>query len=156
MRRWLVIIAVIWSSCDETRVYEKNVDFEQQQWVVSDKPVFEVTIDDTQTPYNVYLNVRNSIEFPYSRLFVTYLLKDSVGNIVEKKLVNNTLFDPKTGKPHGTSGIGDVYDHQFPLLKSYRFSYPGIHKIELEQFMRKDSLNGVLAVGIRVEKAAGK
>jgi len=36
---------------------------------------------------------------------------------------------------------------------NYSFSKPGRYTILLEQFNRRDTLNGVLAVGIRVEKA---
>ena len=67
------------------------------------------------------------------------------------------LFDAKTGKPSGKSGIGDLYDHRFLLLQNYQFPKPGKYKIVLEQFMRMDTLPGIVAIGIRVEKAvAGK
>jgi gliding motility-associated lipoprotein GldH len=63
------------------------------------------------------------------------------------------LFDAKTGKPFGKSGIGDLYDHQFLLLQDYQFITAGKYHLELEQFMRQDTLPGILAVGVRVEKA---
>ena len=69
-------------------------------------------------------------------------------------MVNNTLFDPKTGKPLGQSGIGDVFDHQFKLQENYKFDNIGEHTIQLQQYMRKDTLMGIYAVGIRIEKCS--
>lgn len=147
-----VLLACVFIGCDDARVFEKNVDFEQRAWLVTDKPVFEFNVSDSTAPYNVYLTVRNTVDYPFSRFFVTYYLQDSSGNVLSKKLVGNTLFDATTGAPFGDSGVGDIYDHRFPILQNHTFGYAGLHKIELEQFMRKDTLDGVLAVGVRVEK----
>jgi gliding motility-associated lipoprotein GldH len=68
-------------------------------------------------------------------------------------MINSFLFDEKTGKPNGNSGLGDIYDQQFLLLKDYAFTQPGDYTIQFEQFMRTDSLQGVLAIGVRVEKS---
>jgi gliding motility-associated lipoprotein GldH len=146
------VALVFLASCDDARVYEKVFDFEQRQWVVDEKPEFEFVIDDVSNRYNVYCNVRNSVSYPYSRLFFTYYLLDSTGVEIQKNLISEFLFDAKTGEPRGKSGIGDLYDHQLTLLKEYQFSTPGKYKIALEQFMRMDTLAGILAVGIRVEK----
>lgn len=141
-------------SCDDTRVFEKNYDFEHRAWMIGHKPEFEFDIADTTRSYNVYCNVRNSLTYPFSRLFLTYYLQDSIGKVLDKKLVNRMLFDPKTGEPHGASGLGDLYDHRFLLLRNHKFIYAGKHKIKFEQFMRTDTLSGIIAVGVRVETAS--
>ena len=51
----------------------------------------------------------------------------------------------------GTSGVGDIYDHQFPILKNYSFKKLGTYRMSFQQFMRQDTIPGVLAVGLRVE-----
>jgi gliding motility-associated lipoprotein GldH len=139
-------------SCDDSRLYEKNVDFENRVWMVSHKPEFEFVIEDTTLKYDVYCNVRNSLEFPFSRLFIRYYLQDSAGTIEKEGMLERDLFERKTGEPQGSSGLGDIYDHQFLLLKDYQFGYKGVHKIRFEQYMRKDTLDGILAIGVRVEK----
>lgn len=146
------LLFVFLLGCDPARIYEKNQDFDQRFWLSTEQPEFEFLITDTATSYNVYGNVRNTIAYPFARLFFTYSLRDSLGNTVQEKLVDHTLFDPSSGKPQGTSGLGDIYDHQIPLLAGYRFSKPGAFTLRLEQFMRQDTLPGVLAVGVRVEK----
>lgn len=144
-------IIVILFSCDESRVYEKNIDFNSRQWPINERPEFEFEISDTLQTYNLFCNVRNSLDYPFARVFVRYYLQDSSGNVLEKELVRQLLFDEKTGKPHGESGLGDLYDHRIPLKSNHRFPYTGKYKIAFEQFMRTDTLSGVVAVGVRVE-----
>ena len=145
-------IAVFLFSCDDRRVYEKNADFDSRQWVVSEKPAFEFEITDTVQSYNLYCNVRNSLEYPYARIFITYHLHDSTGALMEKELVRQLLFDDKTGEPEGESGLGDIYQHRITLESGYHFPYAGKYTIAFEQFMRTDTLSGILAVGLRVER----
>jgi len=141
-------------ACNDAQVYEQITDFEKRQWVVTEKPEFEFVVDDISNKYNLYTDVRNTISYPYARFFFTYYLKDSTGAEIQKDLMTEFLFDAKTGKPFGKSGIGDLYDHRFTILKDYQFAKSGKYKIQLEQFMRVDTLPGILAVGVRVEKAS--
>ncbi len=152
----LCVTTLLLVACDETRVSEQVTDLEQRQWLVSDKPQFEFAINDVTKQYNLYCNIRNSVAYPYSRFFFTYYLQDSSGVEIKKDLVTEFLFDSKTGKPFGKSGIGDLYDHQFLLLKDYQFKNKGTYRVKFEQFMRMDTLPGILAVGLRVEKAERK
>lgn len=148
----IFMLAVVASACDDARVYEKNFDFEHRYWLANEKPEFEFEIPDNSVRYNVYFNVRNSVSFPYSRLFFKYHLQDTTGNEVEGKLVPSFLFDQHTGKPEGSSGVGDIYDHRIPLLSNFAFPKPGKYKVSFEQFMRQDTLEGIMAVGVRLEK----
>jgi gliding motility-associated lipoprotein GldH len=148
-----IIFIVIMASCDDQRVYQEYNDFDQRYWLVNEQPSFEFTINDTATAYNIYCNIRNSTVYPYSRLFVNYTLQDSSGRELQKKLLNEFLFEAKTGKPFGKSGLGDLYDHQFTMIKNHRFQKAGTYRVKFEQFMRQDTLDGILSVGLRVEKA---
>jgi len=151
---WMaLLVGLCLTSCSDNRVYEEYTDFENREWLVSDKPSFEFVVDDTSLRYNVLGNVRNAVSYPYSRMFMKYSLQDSTGKELQHALVSEFLFDTKTGKPLGKSGLGDIYDHQTPLLKNYSFATPGKYKVVLEQFMRTDTLSGVLAVGLRLERA---
>jgi gliding motility-associated lipoprotein GldH len=144
------------TACDSSRLYETNMEFKNRSWNVSEKVSVEFEITDTVQRYNVYLNVRNSLDYPYSRIFVNYTLQDSTSANLEKKMIGENLFDQKTGEPFGQSGIGDLYDHQFPILSNYIFRTAGKYKITFEQFMRQDTLQGVIAVGARVESVETK
>lgn len=138
-------------SCDSDRLFEQNINLKERYWRVDEPMIFDFKIEDSSQPYNIYYNIRNSLEYPYARLFVHYTLSDSTGVPIEKKLNAQFLFDQKTGKPLGKSGIGDVFDHQFLLLEKQVFNYPGKYQLKIEQYNRQDTLRGILAVGARVE-----
>jgi gliding motility-associated lipoprotein GldH len=147
------IFVLFFVSCDSNRIYEDNAEFRDRAWRVTDEPRFNFTIPDTARRYNVYYNVRNSLDYPFARIFITYHLYDSNGFELAKKLVFNDLFDQKTGRPFGDSGLGDLYDHRFPIMQNRKFNYKGKYSIKLDQLMRKDTLIGVVAVGVRVEES---
>ncbi|MEQ1584419.1 MAG: gliding motility lipoprotein GldH [Cyclobacteriaceae bacterium] len=142
------------AGCDSNRVFENYKEFEDRAWRVNDPAVFEFQIKDVSKKYNLYYNVRNSLEYPYARIFVQYSLADSIGTELTKKLASNFLFDQKTGRPLGRSGLGDVLDNQFLLLSNQSFKTEGTYRFRLDQFNRQDTLKGVLAIGLRVEAAS--
>lgn len=139
--------------CDSNRVFERYEEFKDKAWKIQEPAEFEFTISDVSKKYNVLYNVRNSLDYPYARLFIEYTLTDSTGAELSKKLLSNYLFDQKTGRPLGRSGLGDVYDHQFLLLQNQSFPNAGVYHMRLEQFNRLDTLTGILAIGVRVETA---
>lgn len=149
----LAVITVLFSSCDDQRVYDKNIDFDSRFWQVDQKPEFEFVVADSSQSFNLFCNVRNSLDYPYARVFVNWILSDSTGAVMEKDLAQHMLFDEKTGEPFGQSGLGDIYDHRILLKRDYRFPYRGKYKVSLEQYMRTDTLSGILAVGVRLERA---
>lgn len=146
---FLLFILIV--GCDSKRVFEDNVEFSDKNWRVAQTARFKFQITDTAKKYNLFLNVRNSLDYPYARLFVNYELLTPDSTLVSKKMISDFLFDQRTGKPFGTSAIGDVYDHQFPVLNNFSFKKVGQYKMNLQQFMRLDTIPGILAVGIRVE-----
>ena len=147
----LLLAAGLPAACDDQRVFEDNHEFARRSWVMNDVPVFDFTIPDTIKTYNIYYNVRNSLDYRWRRINVTYALYDSTERELAKKLVYHDLFDA-TGRPYGESGLGDLYDHQFSLLNTYQFPARGKYSIRLTQFMRQDTLQGILSVGVRVEQ----
>lgn len=149
----IAAVTVFFSACDSNRVYEDYKEFNSRKWLLSDSAVFEFQITDTSKKYNLLFNVRNSIDYPYSRLFVNYKLSSADKKVISAKMFSGYLFDQKTGKPFGSSGIGDIYDNQILLLRNYSFHQAGNYRVRFEQFMRMDTLPGILAAGLRVEEA---
>lgn len=156
MRFLLFCLAtVLLTACDSSRVFENYVEFKERAWSVQEPVSFEFEITDTQQPYNLYYEVRNSLDYPWQRIFVQYQLADSTGAVLAHKLVSNYLFE-KDGEPLGRSGLGDVYDHRFVVLPEYTFAQRGKYKFTLQQENRQDTVAGVLAIGLRVEISSKK
>ncbi|MGB3617312.1 MAG: gliding motility lipoprotein GldH [Catalinimonas sp.] len=150
----LVLLTAGLAACDPARIYEKNLEVPGASWVEDSLVTFEFEVPDSTQAYNVYYNVRNSLDYPFYNLYLTYYLEDSSGREVSSRLQELTLFDPKTGEPRGSS-LSDLFDHQILGLPGYRFPHAGRYTFKLKQYMRQDPLPGVLNVGIRVERADG-
>jgi len=149
----IFIFSIIWfSACDEQRVYEQNVDLQGNDWYMDSIPSFSFEVSDTNEIYNLSLNLRNAIDYPYSNIYIKYFLADSTGKEINSSLVRLFLFNEKTGEPFG-DGLGDIFDHQFLLLKDFRFPYAGKYQVKLQQYMRKDPLPFIVSVGVRIEKS---
>jgi gliding motility-associated lipoprotein GldH len=154
MRQALLIagLVLLLSSCNKNSVYQEYNDFEKRHWLSSEPASFSFEIRDTLTTYDIYCNVRNSTHYPFSRLFVNFSLSDTTGNPLETKLLTAMLFEPKTGRPFGKTGLGDLYDHKIAAMRGFRFSSAGVYRVDLNQMMRTDTLKGVLSVGLSIER----
>src|SRR5262245_7303648 len=131
MFRLVVLFSLLsLAACDSSRIYETNHDFEDAQWFSSDTLSFVVQVPDTTTRYNVILNVRNTIDFKTSRLFVQYQLGDTT-QVLRKRLVEQNLFDRKTGEPFGESGLGNVFAHRIVLEPGLSFPKSGTYTVFL-------------------------
>lgn len=146
----LMVLLLLFVSCGEEKVYHSYVDFDERTWLVNKVPQFTFSITDTTQTYDVFCSVRNTTQYPWSRIFIQYTLGDTLGNIFEDKLLQDHLFDAKTGEPKGTSGLGDLYDHNIPVLKNYKFKRAGAYRVKFEQRMRTDSLVGISSLGLEV------
>ena len=151
--RYALMVLLALSGCDESRVFEEDTNLVERFWEADSLISFEFTIKNARQPYHLYFNVRNAVAYPYRNLYINYYLQDSTGKEIQSALVDQDLFDPKTGQPYG-SGLGDIFDHQFPVLQNYRFSYPGLYRMSFQHFMRRDTLPHIFSVGLRVEKAS--
>ena len=137
------------SACDKTRVFEENKEIEKGVWDQNKKMVFSIPVDDTLSWHNIYINVRNSGNYPFSNLFL-FINTQSPRGPIEADTVECRLAD-ETGKWLG-NGIGDLYDNQILFKGKVRFPVKGIYKIQMAQAMRVNPLPAIVDIGIRLEK----
>lgn len=139
------------SACDPNRIYDTNIELEGQQWVTGDVASFEFDIADKDQSYNVLVNVTNAQHYPFHNLYYQYELVGPGEETIQKELVNINLFDPKTGEPFG-EGLGDVFDHRQLILRDFEFPESGKYVMNLQHYMRRDTLPLIMSVGVRVER----
>jgi len=140
-------------SCDANRVYEKNYDLPETKWYADSILTFEFEIEDIEQKYNIFYNVRFSINYSFYNMYLFYKLKDSKGNVVSSELQELLLSHPETGKPYG-EGIGDIFSNQLAIdrFKNYQFKKKGKYTFTVQQYMRQNPLPNVLSFGLRLEK----
>jgi gliding motility-associated lipoprotein GldH len=142
----LMITAV---SCDSKRVFEEHVALNKGVWNVKNQIRFTVEIPDLLTHYNMYLNVRNGTEYPYSNLFL-FMNTTFPDGVISRDTIELTLAD-YDGRWLGT-GMGSIKFSRFLFQKDVRFKQTGTYHFMLEQAMRVRELNGIHDIGLRIEK----
>ena len=147
----LLVITFLFSACDQNRIYEDTASFQGAYWLADSIKYFEFQIPEENQGYNILLSIRNGREYPHSNLYVQYGILDSTGNKLDEELRNFQLFNSKSGYPFG-NGSGNIFEHNFDLLSAYEFPYAGKFLINVQQYMRYDSLPEIYSVGLRIEK----
>lgn len=136
-------------SCDNTRLVEVNQDFNNRMWPIEPVLSFDFEIADDSIQYRTFLNLRNSMDYGNSNIYINYSLS-SGETVLADSLVHLDLFQIKTGHPYG-SGIGDIFDHQRLVFDNLSLA-KGTYSIKMQHYMRVDSLSEILSAGVRVEK----
>ena len=137
-------------SCGNDSLYENHNELKNGFWQKDNLQSFEVEINDSQN-HSIFYHLRYTTDYDYCNSYVRYRVFSPKGKMLIEKMKLDTLFDCTTGKPLG-EGFGTIYNREFELEQNFDFSEKGKYKIELEQMMRKDSLEGIQTVGVRIGK----
>lgn len=143
----VLFFVLVFCSCGKTGLYERLHAFPKQEWSSGDSAVFNVNIEDTVSPHQVYLIFRHGDSYHFKNLWLQIQVKapDSTYSIRREF----TLADNE--KWLG-SGMNDVYEHRIPFSAAPTTFKKGAYHFVLKQAMREDPLENVVNVGLRIEK----
>jgi gliding motility-associated lipoprotein GldH len=143
-----IVLVLLFTSCDRDMVYDQYMTTENGMWKWNDVGVFKVEMNDTVSLYNVYLQVRHTVDYPLSNLYMFVLVKGPSGQYL-RDTVNMVLAEPD-GSWIGR-GTGKLRELRLLYRKQTRFTESGTYTFSLEQAMRKSELP-VTNVGVRIER----
>jgi gliding motility-associated lipoprotein GldH len=141
---------LFFSSCDNSRIFEKNTAIPEVGWSSKNVIKFDVDIANPNAPTNFYVNVRNAAGYPYSNLFL--FIKTTFPNGKMSKDTLECILANDKGKWLG-SGMGDIFDNQIPFKRNVRFPQEGKYTFEIQHGMRMDTIPLIMDVGLRIEKS---
>lgn len=155
MNRVLLALTIALVGCSEPAVFHADVPVPNGSWDRTFEPDFEFEIADTVNEHDVFIDVRHTGDYPFSDLFLFVDLEGPGGRSV-RDTVECLLADP-AGRWYG-KGLGFIFSDRYQAHVLYklnnRFPASGRYSITLEQAMRTEVLEGVLDVGVSVERSA--
>jgi gliding motility-associated lipoprotein GldH len=144
----IFIIPFFLISCKNDIYYEKMDSIKNEVWSIDNKLVYEFEIKDSMEFYDIYFNVRNTIDYPYQNLYI-FLTNQFPSGIEIVDTLGCVLCDP-FGKWYG-KGDGRIKENKFLLRKKVRFQHKGKYVFTVQQAMRNEQLEGIASFGLTFE-----
>lgn len=151
----LLILTISLVSCDSKRVYDTYHSL-PNKWHKDSIISFKINPPDTIQPYNLFVNLRNTNDYPFKNLFLIVEMDFPHG-----KKVTDTL-EYEMAKADGSllgTGFSDIKENKLWYKEGVVFKESGEYILKVQQAMREngevdgvENLKGVTDVGFRIEK----
>jgi gliding motility-associated lipoprotein GldH len=151
MQKILLLLAIpilLQTACQSKYSFEEQKDIPDGQWTYPDTLDFRFTIADTSQMYNLYLDIGYADIFSTQNLYLQLHTLFPDGTRLSKQ-VSIDLFDAQ-GVPQGKCS-GHTCRYPAMLQENAFFNQPGAYVITVAQHTRRDSLPGILSVGLALE-----
>lgn len=145
----IIPFLLILGACSPGKIYEEHLDTRGLVWNRFDVKVFDVEIQDIDTEYDILVAIRHHTDIPYRNLDIYFNMETPSG-----ETRNNSFRIPvkdAEGKNLG-NGMGALWDLNFLAWEGFRFTEPGICRIEVSSAMSQADLAGIMQVGLIVRK----
>jgi|TARA_B110000908_G_C10045504_1_gene353829 gliding motility-associated lipoprotein GldH len=140
-----VVLVTFLISCDKTRFFDENIDFQDHSWSYENKVFFEISNTDEEAK-KLFVNFRHSSLFPNRNVLLKAFVQNPKGE-KETIHINIPLSEPN-GKWYGDCS-GDVCSIKYPI--AYELKDTGIYIFGIVQDMRVNPLQGAISIGLRLE-----
>jgi len=158
MLRYSVLLLFLLSmaSCQDNMVYTSYTSLSNGSWKEKDTVRFEFSPSDTAQAHNIYINVRNNDEYPFSNLFLIAEMNRPNGETVVDTL------EYEMAMPDGTwlgMGRGSIKESKLWYRENVVFRDSGVYTFKVSHAMRKNgkvngikSLLGITDIGLEIEQ----
>ncbi len=146
---FILLVVVVFSACNHNVVYDENKEVNQQGWKTTDKLYYEIDITDTIKAYKLSINIRNTVEYPYSNI---YFYMNTI--LPNGKVTKCDTIECYLAYPDGTwkgKGSSKIRDNRFWIAKNVKFEQKGKYTFELRQATIDSTLTGICDVGLHLE-----
>ncbi|GEQ84805.1 gliding motility lipoprotein GldH [Patiriisocius marinistellae] len=157
---YVFIITCFFIACDNATVAGDTHTLSGNSWDVDEKIDFEIPVLDSIKQYDVFVNVRNTNEYPFNNLFLIVSMQYPNG-----KTAVDTL-EYKMAAPDGSwlgEGIGSIKESKLYYKENFSFRENGNYSLGITHAVRNNgnvqgvkNLQGISDVGYSVEVAKNK
>ncbi len=152
----IAFLMISFTSCDSKQEFDEYTSIPKASWNKQNTVTFLFSINDTVQKKNLFINLRNNKNYPFSNLFLIAEMDFPDG----QKIVDTLEYDMTdvTGKFLG-KGFTDIKENKLFYKENITFPKSGEYTFSVRQSMRKNgevegvaSLDGITDVGFRIEK----
>ena len=140
---------LIFCACQGNVIFQDQQAIPGKSWHYEDGLAFAVTIGDTLSLHKMYLDIRNSVDYKYSNLFIFMDIEFPDGRVLRDTL--ECVLADRRGQWTGR-GFGRLRFNRFLFRDDVWFPLEGTYTFRLYHGMRDDELYGISDAGIRIEK----
>jgi gliding motility-associated lipoprotein GldH len=144
-----IVLPLFFIACNPDVVFEKNQSIDSNGWYYRDVITFSHNFSDTTVIHDIFLNVRNNSEYPYSNFIVFFETEFPDGRIFRDTI--ETILADRQGNWTG-DGFGNIKTNSFHFRRNVWFPLEGDYLFRIEHAMREEYLKGITDIGIRVER----
>ena len=155
LKKWIIAtslgffcMGIIISCSHKNYIYEESKEITAEKWFYKDTLNYSFQIVDTTKIYNIYLELVHNTDYAYQNLYLKMHTQFPSGKRITQQ-VSFELAD-KFGQWYGDCGSGSC-SLLVPSQKGAYFNAIGEHTITIEQFMRKDPIEGIKDLSVRIE-----
>ncbi|MDR3226416.1 MAG: gliding motility lipoprotein GldH [Prevotellaceae bacterium] len=144
----ILCILIALASCTDNSIYRKGKRIAPEGWNKDSTVQFVAPIVDTINEFDIYINIRNTNEYPLQNLFVFVQTTSPLGNSVVDTL--NLLIADDYGRWTGKS-VSRIWENDFLYRRNVKFASRGNYTFTIQQGMRNDILTGISDVSIEIK-----
>ncbi|MFV5687291.1 gliding motility lipoprotein GldH [Flavobacterium sp. ZT3R25] len=149
----LLLVAILFFSCDKKRVFDKYKSV-GSAWHKDSIVTFDLPELDSTKQYNLFINLRDNNNYQFNNLFLIVALEKPNGYTKVDTL------EYQMAEPDGTllgNGFSDIKESKLYFKENATFK--GKYKVHIKQAVRETgkvpgvtALDGITEVGFRIEK----
>lgn len=143
------VVLIFLTGCHSKTLYDHNKNLPGDVWKSDQIIRFDVDLEDTVNICKFYLNIRHRTSYRYANIFL-FINTTFPDGKEARDTVECILADP-SGKWLGR-GISNIRDNQVLLRRGLRFPQKGTYIFEFEQAMREPELEGIMDLGLRIDR----
>jgi gliding motility-associated lipoprotein GldH len=152
-----LIVLIFLVSCSDNIEFTKYQSLPSASWEAHKNVSFEFDVVDTVSAKDLFINIRNNKDYPFSNLYLITELNFPSGD----KIIDTLQYEmsDKTGRFLG-KGFTDIKENKLFYKEKKVFPKSGKYLLNIRHAMRKNEevnsipfLPGVQDVGFSVEKA---
>ena len=145
---WIVILGVFFvSGCRKKSVYHEYLTLENTVWDKNYTCNFDVEIEELDTLYDVTFYLRHTTNYPYSNIWLFVNQISPEGNIIADTIAYEVA--DYTGRWQAKD-VGSVLTLPIAYKQKHKFKQKGNYRYSIRHGMRTDTLQGVQAIGFKL------